>query len=280
MQTLTKSAIALGLLMLGTASIHAQAIPGPIMGPHNFSPDYRPGSPYRAPASMCVATPNDLAKEASSNPRKFDALQRALNHRIQHCITPQDIAELRPVFARIDADDASRAAAEKRRVQDHETAMENLAAEIKAQNEQIERDRKAQEDEIAAKAELERVTRERQQQEYQEQQRQAAIEAAKPVNQLASAYREYVQVQTCYKDRQGYLVVWVNDIEMDRARRAIHAIEQKLTKDDPSIDTDKLWRSALTSVQVSESFCHYSLNRLLATWSRIGQSDFTAEKDF
>jgi hypothetical protein len=114
----------------------------------------------------------------------------------------------------------------------------------------------------------------------QEQAHLQAIEAAKPINRLAMAYQAYVQVQLCYKQRQGYQIVWVNDVEMDRARRAIKAIEQKFTKDDPSIDTNKLWQSVLTPMAVDQDLCRFSVNQLLATWSQIGPSDFSAEKDF
>ena len=44
---------------------------------------------------------------------------------------------------------------------------------------------------------------------------------ATPQSKLFDSYQDYINVQGCHKIREGYAVVWVNDVEMERARHAI-----------------------------------------------------------
>jgi hypothetical protein len=75
--------------------------------------------------------------------------------------------------------------------------------------------------------------------------RQAAIaESKKPVNQLFVAYKLYAHVQFCHQVRQGYMVVWINEVELERARQAAKAVEKVALSENPDLDTDTLWRKA------------------------------------
>ena len=61
---------------------------------------------------------------------------------------------------------------------------------------------------------------------------EARIEAAKPINRLKQSYFNYMVVKRCYDVRLGYAVVWINEIEMERARRAVSAIETSILKEE------------------------------------------------
>lgn len=113
------------------------------------------------------------------------------------------------------------------------------------------------------------------------------LETAKSV--LLLGYDYYVRVQACHTVRQGYLVVWINDVEMDRARRAVKALEQVYTKQYLSIDTTALFQQAahLASMNiqvaggVDVNYCHNAFEQLMAAWNTyVGNTDYTAKKDF
>jgi hypothetical protein len=52
---------------------------------------------------------------------------------------------------------------------------------------------------------------------------------------LLTAYKRYAHVKYRNETRQGYMEVYVNDIELDRARTAVKAIE------DNAVAEDKIW---------------------------------------
>jgi hypothetical protein len=51
----------------------------------------------------------------------------------------------------------------------------------------------------------------------------AAAEAAKPISRLRQAYLNYMVVKKCYDVRLGYQLVYINEIEMERARDVVKA---------------------------------------------------------
>jgi hypothetical protein len=73
----------------------------------------------------------------------------------------------------------------------------------------------------------------------------AIAESKKPVNRLFVAYQLYSNVQFCHEVRQGYLSVWINDVELERARLVTKAIEKVALAETPDLDTDAMWRKAL-----------------------------------
>ena len=97
---------------------------------------------------------------------------------------------------------------------------------------------------------------------------EARIEAAKPINRLKQSYFNYMVVKRCYDVRLGYAVVWINEIEMERARRAVSAIETSIFKEDSSIDKNDAWQEAAKVIRVStqpveQYFCQRAYNELL-----------------
>lgn len=67
---------------------------------------------------------------------------------------------------------------------------------------------------------------------------------ALPVNRLLNGYMAFGYVRFCHESRDGYLVQYVNDIEMQKAERAVKAIVAQTTKEDASLNTDKVWQEA------------------------------------
>jgi hypothetical protein len=88
---------------------------------------------------------------------------------------------------------------------------------------------------------------------------------------ISTDYQYYIQVQGCYRSPQGYAIVWINDVDMNWARKAITALEKFYKSKDPSIDTTDLFREASQINGVdSRDFCHVMYNNLLTEWGRWG----------
>lgn len=67
---------------------------------------------------------------------------------------------------------------------------------------------------------------------------------------LTRAYELYAMVKHCHEVRSGYLMVYVSDSELERARQAARDIERYLKQWlDPKQDTDALWSIATESVE-------------------------------
>jgi chemotaxis protein histidine kinase CheA len=80
---------------------------------------------------------------------------------------------------------------------------------------------------------------------------EVAREEAKPENKLQRAYRAYGLVQYCNKVRQGYLVTYINDEEMDRAQIMIKATERMYVRQgfaDTSLTADSIWKRAMSQI--------------------------------
>jgi hypothetical protein len=75
----------------------------------------------------------------------------------------------------------------------------------------------------------------------EEERRIKEAEMRKPINQLRLAYYRYLYVRRCYRAREGYVVVWVNDVELQRARDAITRLEKLLLNQDQTLDTASEW---------------------------------------
>jgi len=104
----------------------------------------------------------------------------------------------------------------------------------------------------------------------QEKARQEAeIEAAKPVNRLRQAYFDYMVVKRCYDVRLGYQLVYINEVELERAKRAVNTIEASALKEDSSIDTGNAWQEGIRMIETSQRyveqyFCQKTFNDLLS----------------
>jgi hypothetical protein len=104
-----------------------------------------------------------------------------------------------------------------------------MMAEIAAAKDQIATDN----------AEIDRV-----QSEAAEQAKEQAKIDAKPINVVFRGYQMYINVTLCNQVREGYLVQYVNDVELERANKAIKAIVEQQKKRDPNLDADYAWNEA------------------------------------
>jgi hypothetical protein len=84
----------------------------------------------------------------------------------------------------------------------------------------------------------------RQQSEDLKQAQQQAKIDAEPVNVVFRGYQMYINVTLCSQVREGYLVKFINDVEMERSTKAIKAIVEAQKKRDPSLDTEYVWNKA------------------------------------
>jgi hypothetical protein len=209
----------------------------------------------------------------------------------------QTIRTCFPKLAKLMADTQTRIAAERQEAaaqaaqraerdqQAAETARQAAAAQMA---QQAERDRKAAETarqsaerlrqatEAARAAAEQKIQQERQAAAAQAalnrtveeaKQKEAAQEAAKPQNQVLSAYTLYVKTKYCNELRQGYSFQLVNDAELDRATTVVGAVVKKAKTGDPSIDTDAIWANAMkaaTGFPATEGSCRVSLNQLIS----------------
>jgi hypothetical protein len=126
----------------------------------------------------------------------------------------------------------------------------------------MEQERAERERQWLERAKLE--AEQRRQQEEADRAKQAIIDA-KPINRLFRGYQYFGHVRFCNESRDGYLVQYVNDAEMEKAQRTIKDLVAQTTKEDPSIDTDDLWRKALNALKGAPSEqvqCQNSLIRL------------------
>jgi hypothetical protein len=140
-----------------------------------------------------------------------------------------------------------------------------------ARREHEEEQRRTQEnerlrEEHERKMELQKREAARQHEEWQRRQEEARIEAAKPVNRLRLLYANYKYVKLCYATRLGYLVVWINDVEMDRTKTAVSAIERELLSQDPSLNTRDLWNAVgePRPQHVEEHVCRQTYSQVLS----------------
>jgi hypothetical protein len=111
----------------------------------------------------------------------------------------------------------------------------------------------------------------------------AAAEARKPANRLLTGYKRYAFVKYCNEVRQGYALVYVNDIELARARTAVKAIEDDVVREDSSIVTDAVWKLANTQIKgeyVDQYTCQLRLNELLQQSAAIHPENSIIPKDF
>lgn len=100
---------------------------------------------------------------------------------------------------------------------------------------------------------------------------------------LYSAYRHYAYLKFCNEVRQGYAVVYVNDIELDRARTKIKNIEDDSLNFAKDISTVDLWKKAVESIDgkpVDSGSCHAALRGLMMKYPTSHGSVIKLEKDF
>jgi hypothetical protein len=116
-------------------------------------------------------------------------------------------------------------------------------------------------------------------------------------DKLYYAFRVYAMVRACNEARKGYAMIYLNEVEMDRARVKIKAIETeaiptiKLSASDDAfvrlffrsgtLDTTAMFSDAVISIQgkgMSYDNCHTMLRALFAI--RTDTGNMVIEKDF
>ena len=106
---------------------------------------------------------------------------------------------------------------------------------------------------------------------------------ASPQDKLYEAYRKYIYVKYCNETRQGYLVVWVNEVELDRARTRVKAIEDDVKAEKPQIIPDRLYQIALQSINgasVSGEECQLVYHQLMQIPASGNAGGISLKKDF
>lgn len=131
---------------------------------------------------------------------------------------------------------------ELKRIHDARLRCDELKRAEAARFEAAKREYEAQRriEEAKRKEEMERLRK--MEEERRAAQAAEAKEMRKPINRLRRAYSQYMYVRSCYRERQGYLVVWINDIEMERARGAVTLIENEVLNEEATIDTAAVWK--------------------------------------
>jgi hypothetical protein len=83
--------------------------------------------------------------------------------------------------------------------------------------------------------------------------------------QLLQLYEKWAYVSTCNQAREGYLVQYVNDVELARARRGVQGAERELLKRNPSLAErkDDIWQAAVRGrVRVIPELCQKTASEL------------------
>jgi hypothetical protein len=100
-----------------------------------------------------------------------------------------------------------------------------------------------------------------------EQKRKAAERAAwdrTPTGRLFNGYYHYATVQMCHAAREGYALVYVSEPEFERATAAVTSIVDKAVKEEPTLNTDALWKDAVNQATTRYSpILQYSGSRQL-----------------
>jgi len=148
--------------------------------------------------------------------------------------------------AKREADEAVRVEAEQR------AAAAKQAAEIKRRRQEAEAEELARREASAQAA---------------KQAAEAAAEEASPHGQIRLGYALYIRLKWCHDVREGYVVKYINDVEMERVETAIKAIVEKWKPREPDMDTDLLWKQAdkmRVGQPISDSSCSSWLRQLFA----------------
>lgn len=96
--------------------------------------------------------------------------------------------------------------------------------------------------------------------------------------QLLQLYKKWVYVSVCNKSREGYLVQYVNDVELERARRGVKGAERELLMRNPPLAErkDHIWQAALQEqVRVIQELCSKTASEL---WNASRDGAITVPK--
>jgi C-terminal processing protease CtpA/Prc len=162
--------------------------------------------------------------------------------------------------------------------------MQKVAEDVVAQrNGAAEAERRKQEQFDNMLGEMRQQAEAARQREAQLRQQQEQ-ESRKPENLLRASYSRYIFIKQCWESRSGYLAVFISDPEMERAKKAVSRIEDKLKPQLPSaVTTDELWSEAnngTNRLPVTQEFCQHELDDLETAYRNLAPEDRGVRKDF
>jgi hypothetical protein len=105
-------------------------------------------------------------------------------------------------------------------------------------------------EEVREQAERERKEKEQlatEKRKKEQEQKEADYKKNKPTIDLASAYDSYLWVKGCYEAREGYAVGFIVENQMGAAKEQIRAVQDAITSQHPTIDSDRVWKSTVKS---------------------------------
>lgn len=65
------------------------------------------------------------------------------------------------------------------------------------------------------------------------------------VQNLYSGDRVYYLIKFCYETREGFASVFINDVQLEKARQKAKDLEADAKEANPGLDTDAVWKSAV-----------------------------------
>jgi hypothetical protein len=205
------------------------------------------------PPPSRIRPPGAPVPEGYRPPEPWRQMDPSLHSRlIKTCFPKLEAIEAR-VTKRLEA---TRIAAEEARHEAERRDQEEEQRRIEEQNRQRE--------EHERKMELDRRELARRLEEQARRAQEKRIEAAKPVNRLKVLYANYKYLKVCYAVRLGYLAVWINDVEMERTKAAVSAIEKQLLSEDGSLNTNDVWNAIPEPRNVHEYVCRQTYNQVLS----------------
>lgn len=106
---------------------------------------------------------------------------------------------------------------------------------------------------------------------------------ANPAVKLFEADRKYGYVKWCYGQREGYLSVWINDVQLERARLRVKAIEDDAVAKVSDVNPKDLWKLAMKSLQgawVNARSCTVVYEQLMSLPAPGNAGGVDMKKDF
>jgi len=104
-----------------------------------------------------------------------------------------------------------------------------------------------------------------------------------PENLLGLGYVRYIFLKKCHQARDGYLLIYVSDAEIERARLEVRRIEEAIKEKHPDIPTSDLWAKANRRSQdfeVSMELCHSTVSDLDMLTGQVVPGGLGVDKDF
>jgi hypothetical protein len=123
-------------------------------------------------------------------------------------------------------------------------AREAIAPILERQRQELAKREAAAREAAAAEAEQQRQEQATREAEARQAQAEQNAERSSPRGHVQRAYLAYIMTKSCYETREGYLLKWINDAELERSETAIRAIVDKWKNEDQNMDTDLLWQQA------------------------------------